>query len=249
MGDQTIASDLKTQLSGGVFVPLVTPFRHDGTVNVLKLQHNVSRLNALNLSGYAIGSQVAGEPKLLSFDEKISLFRGAVEAAAPERPKLACVSEGSVQEALRLIDAAAQAGCTAAFIEPPYEPGPRRDLYVRAIADRSALPVRIARAAGPLLAHPNVSAFEGGLAPLANAVPYVLVTIFEALRTREEEAAADWAARLGAAEAMWIKYGVPGLRHAMDLFAYHGGSARLPLVNLNPAERAEVEAAYSGLRG
>jgi dihydrodipicolinate synthase/N-acetylneuraminate lyase len=238
------------RLYGGVFVPLVTPFRPDGTVNELKIQHNVSRLNLLNLAGYAIGSTLAGEPQLLSFEEKCLILRTASASADRARARLVCVSEASVQEALRLIEAGAGAGCSAALLEPPYRPGMEHDLYVRTLADRSPLPLHLAaRPGSQLISHPNATLMESALAPLANAVPYVFVTIYEALRTREEEAAADWIQRLEPAQAVWTKYGVPGLRYAMDLFAYHGGSTRLPLVNLNAAQRAEVTAAFEGLRG
>ena len=44
-------------------------------------------------------------------------------------------------------------------------------------------------------------------------------------------------------------YGIPGLKHAMDLMGYFGGPPRLPLVPVGPAAQAEIAEAFTGLRG
>ncbi|MCP5112576.1 MAG: dihydrodipicolinate synthase family protein, partial [bacterium] len=45
------------------------------------------------------------------------------------------------------------------------------------------------------------------------------------------------------------KYGVPGLKHAMDLNGYYGGPPRLPLTPLSPEVKAEIEEAFKDLKG
>ena len=45
------------------------------------------------------------------------------------------------------------------------------------------------------------------------------------------------------------KYGIPGLKHAMDLNGYYGGPPRLPLIPVDPAAKAEIEAAFDGIKG
>ncbi len=85
----------------------------------------------------------------------------------------------------------------------------------------------------------------------AAAAPYACIAIWEAHRTREEEAGIDWQKRiLPAAELIGeCRHGVPGLKHAMDLNGYYGGPPRLPLV-VPPAEaRREIEDAFGGFRG
>ena len=90
----------------------------------------------------------------------------------------------------------------------------------------------------------------GAVLAFANAAPYALITIWEAFRSREFEACRDWQNRIGrAAHLVTAKYGVPGLKHAMDLNGYYGGIPRLPLTPVNAAARKEIEAAFDGIRG
>jgi 4-hydroxy-2-oxoglutarate aldolase len=90
----------------------------------------------------------------------------------------------------------------------------------------------------------------GAILAFANAAPYAAITIWEAFRTREMEAAADWQRRIStAARLVTTVYGIPGLKHAMDLNGYYGGPPRLPLVPPGPQARAEIEAAFREIRG
>ncbi|MGI8962098.1 MAG: dihydrodipicolinate synthase family protein [Bryobacteraceae bacterium] len=89
----------------------------------------------------------------------------------------------------------------------------------------------------------------GAILAIADALPYACVTIWEAFRRRENEAARDWQARiLRASELVPAKHGVAGLKHAMDLNGYYGGPPRLPLVPPSTEARLEIEAAFEGLR-
>ena len=84
----------------------------------------------------------------------------------------------------------------------------------------------------------------------ANAAPYACITIWEAFRTREQEAALDWQNRIGTPAALVTsKHGIPGLKHAMDLNGYYGGPCRLPLRPLAPDGKREIEVAFENLRG
>lgn len=90
----------------------------------------------------------------------------------------------------------------------------------------------------------------GAVLAFANAAPYACITIWEAHRMRDPEAARDWQARITrAAQMVTTKYGIPGLKHAMDLNGYYGGPPRLPLTPVGPAARMEIEAAFDGIRG
>jgi 4-hydroxy-2-oxoglutarate aldolase len=90
----------------------------------------------------------------------------------------------------------------------------------------------------------------GAVLAFANAAPYATITIWEAYRTRDFEAAADWQARIArAAQLVTTKYGIPGLKHAMDLNGYYGGPPRLPLTPLCPGPQREIEQAFDGLHG
>src|SRR5688572_29654085 len=90
----------------------------------------------------------------------------------------------------------------------------------------------------------------GAVLAFANAAPYATISIWEAHRTREQAAAMDWQARISrAAQLVTTKYGVPGLKHAMDLMGYYGGPPRLPLTVVGPEAKKEIEVAFEGLRG
>ncbi len=84
----------------------------------------------------------------------------------------------------------------------------------------------------------------------ANAAPYATVAIWEAYRAREEEAGRDWQNRIGRPSMLvTTKYGIPGLKYAMDLNGYYGGPPRLPLSVPAPAAKAEIEEAFRDLKG
>ncbi|MGH9584878.1 MAG: dihydrodipicolinate synthase family protein [Bryobacteraceae bacterium] len=89
----------------------------------------------------------------------------------------------------------------------------------------------------------------GAILAIANAIPYACVTIWEALRTRQQEAAEDWEARiLPASKLIATKYGIPGLKHAMDVNGYYGGPPRLPFLPPCAEDKIEIERAFEDLR-
>jgi 4-hydroxy-2-oxoglutarate aldolase len=90
----------------------------------------------------------------------------------------------------------------------------------------------------------------GAILAYANAAPYSTIAIWEAYRTREDAAGLDWQNRIGRAAALVTsKYGVPGLKYAMDLNGYYGGPPRLPLCPPAPAAKQEIEEAFRDLKG
>jgi 4-hydroxy-2-oxoglutarate aldolase len=89
----------------------------------------------------------------------------------------------------------------------------------------------------------------GAILAIANPLPYACVTIWEAFRTRQHEAAKDWQERiLNAARLIAAKHGIPGLKYAMDLNGYYGGPPRLPLIPPSKEAQKEIEAAFDGLK-
>ena len=81
----------------------------------------------------------------------------------------------------------------------------------------------------PILAPSLAIGCSGAVLAFANAAPYATISIWEAHRSREFPAAMDWQKRiLRAAQLVTVKYGIPGLKYAMDLNGYYGGPPRLP---------------------
>jgi 4-hydroxy-2-oxoglutarate aldolase len=90
----------------------------------------------------------------------------------------------------------------------------------------------------------------GGILAFSNAAPYATIAIWEAYRMREEEAGRDWQNRIARAAVLVTgKYGIPGLKHAMDLNGYYGGPPRLPLSVPTPEAKREIEEAFQDLKG
>ena len=90
----------------------------------------------------------------------------------------------------------------------------------------------------------------GAILAYANAAPYSVIAIWEAYRTREEAAGLDWQNRIGNPAALVTsKYGVPGLKYAMDLNGYYGGPPRLPLIVPTAEAKREIEEAFRDLKG
>jgi len=90
----------------------------------------------------------------------------------------------------------------------------------------------------------------GGILALANVAPYACISIWEAYRTREMDAARDWQVRVEPAiQVITSKYGIPGLKFAMDLNGYYGGPPRLPLTVVSPQAQQEITRAFDGIKG
>jgi 4-hydroxy-2-oxoglutarate aldolase len=102
----------------------------------------------------------------------------------------------------------------------------------------------------PTLAPSLAVGCVGAVLAFANAAPYATISIWEAHRTRESAAALDWQNRIARpAQLVTVKYGVPGLKHAMDLNGYYGGPPRLPLTILKPEQQREIEEAFRDIKG
>lgn len=91
---------------------------------------------------------------------------------------------------------------------------------------------------------------NGAALAFASAAPYATIAIWEAFRTREEDAGLDWQARIAHPGLLVTDtYGPAGLKHAMDLNGYYGGPQRLPLTPLEADGRQAVEEAFRDLKG
>ncbi len=242
----------------GVFAPIPTPFNHEGEIYAAKVKHNAAKWNRVALGGYLVGSST-GEGPLLDFEEKVLLWSLVRESAAESRVLIADVTMPSVRASVALAREAARLGYTAVHALPPAEGD--SSLYYRALGDASPLPViGLGNFEHPNLVGSPVTRVDDlsahlrdgnawAIWPLAAAAPYVAVTIQEAVQKREYEAAADWQARAARSiELITTRYGIPGLKHALDFNGYYGGPCRLPYPTITRAAQVEIEEALHGLR-
>lgn len=99
-----------------------------------------------------------------------------------------------------------------------------------------------------LLAEGLTAGASAAMISFAAVVPYLCLSIDEAVRTRELDAARDLQGIAAGAIEKIRKYGVPGIKAAADLKGYYGGVPRLPLSPLPPAAKAEIEVALQQIK-
>ena len=132
----------------GMFIPVTTPFYADGACYWRKLEHNVDRYSRTPAAGMLVlgpRTEAAG----LSDEERRESLRVASEAAAKEKVLIAGVGAVSVAGAVRIAEQAAEARFDAVLVGAPMEwkrlvrggASTQVELFFRAVADRSPLPV------------------------------------------------------------------------------------------------------------
>ncbi|HEY9167522.1 MAG TPA: dihydrodipicolinate synthase family protein [Candidatus Kryptonia bacterium] len=92
-----------------------------------------------------------------------------------------------------------------------------------------------------------IAGATGGILALANIVPAECVELKSLFDSGKHSAAAALQAKLiPVNRAVTSKYGVPGLKAAMDMLGYFGGDPRSPLAPLGEKERAELKLILKG---
>ncbi|MDA8500334.1 dihydrodipicolinate synthase family protein [Citrobacter sp. Igbk 17] len=153
----------------GVLTAIVTPFDHDGGLNLKELRNQVNRqLNAGN--GIFCGG-TNGEFFVLNEDEKIAVTRTCVEEVAGQAHVVAHIGEISTRETIRLGKQIEKLGVDAVSVITPYfVPLKQAELiaHYTAIADALSVPVFLynipartgntiePETARVLAAHPNI---------------------------------------------------------------------------------------------
>ena len=84
----------------------------------------------------------------------------------------------------------------------------------------------------------------GAILAFANAAPFLCLSLEEAVRTREYEAARELHERASTAAGVAGRYGVAGLKYVMDLQGYYGGPPRLPLMAVTSGAKRQIENAF-----
>lgn len=89
---------------------------------------------------------------------------------------------------------------------------------------------------------PALSVGAKGVIPaLGNIAPRECVAIYDAFRAGEMDTARQIQLRMiRPNNAVTVKWGVPGLKAALDVLGYYGGSPRAPLLPLGETERAQL---------
>ena len=81
----------------------------------------------------------------------------------------------------------------------------------------------------------------GGIAALANVAPDLCCQLYEAAREGRHDQARELQLRLiPANNAVTSRFGVPGMKQALDWVGYYGGPPRSPLAPLDAAQQATL---------
>ena len=110
---------------------------------------------------------------------------------------------------------------------------------VEACGPDFAILVRDFKAAAQCLA----AGASAAVLAVASTVPFFALSIEEAVRTREHDAAASLTARALDFEKLLAAHGVPALKRAQDFRSFYGGLPRLPLLGVNPNTAAAISRA------
>jgi len=90
---------------------------------------------------------------------------------------------------------------------------------------------------------------KGGIVAIANAAPNHALQIFD--RFQSGDVAGSCAAQQNIVRAADVaaRYGIQGLKYAMDLMGYFGGLSRLPLLPLSAQQKVEIELLFVNVKG
>ena len=89
----------------------------------------------------------------------------------------------------------------------------------------------------------------GAILAFACPAPMACYEIYTALKDGDTALAREKQERVKlAAQRVVGDFGVPGVKYAMDLNGYYGGSSRLPFLPLNGDQKAEIEKLMAGIK-
>ncbi len=206
----------------GVFIPVTTPFRGDD-VAPERLQANLQKWNATALAGYVVlGS--TGEFPMLSEAERDRILVAAREAIPKTKAFIAGTGTNSTLHTIRQSRRAAEVGADAAIVITPhyftkgFSQGAAQVRHYLAVADASPIPIMIynfplntginleAETVAKIAQHPNVC----GIKDSSGNIPQAAQIIDQTPKTPG-------------------RYGIGGLKAALDLQGFYGGPCRMPL--------------------
>jgi 4-hydroxy-2-oxoglutarate aldolase len=176
----------------GIYTPIATPFRDDGTVDERALAANVSRWMTTPLTGLVVlGSN--GEAASLDDDEAdrvVDVVRAGVPAS---RPLIAGTGRESTRATIAATHRAAAAGVDAVLVRTPsfFKPQMMTDAFVRhftEVADASPIPVLLYNvtvytgvnllpdAVERLAVHPNIVGIKESGSDIGQMAEYIART-------------------------------------------------------------------------
>ena len=113
-----ITPRFKTPLSG-IIPPLVTPLKNNETLDVESLERLIEHLIAGGVHGlFVLGT--TGEEQSLSYDVRKQMIKESCRINRGRLPLLACITDTSIVESIKLAKVAADCGADGVVSAPPY---------------------------------------------------------------------------------------------------------------------------------
>lgn len=110
---------LTTKPLSGIVPPLVTPLLDNETLDVESLENLIEHLIAGGVHGlFILGT--TGEEQSLSYKVREQMIRESCRINAGRLPILACITDTSIVESIRLAKVAAECGADGLVSAPPY---------------------------------------------------------------------------------------------------------------------------------
>jgi 4-hydroxy-2-oxoglutarate aldolase len=89
---------------------------------------------------------------------------------------------------------------------------------------------------------------KGGIVAIANAAPRQTLQIYNCYQSGDLVGSCAAQRRIVNAADVAARYGIQGLKYAMDLMGYRGGRSRLPLLPLSAEQKVEIELLFVNLK-
>ena len=116
--NRTMETRFKKPLSG-IIPPLVTPLKNNETLDVESLERLIEHLIEGGVHGlFILGT--TGEEQSLSYDVRKQMIKESCRINRGRLPLLACITDTSIEESIRLARKAADYGADGVVSAPPY---------------------------------------------------------------------------------------------------------------------------------
>lgn len=145
---------------GRLITAMVTPFDANGEIDWETTGRLIDYLIEEQQSDSLVVCGTTGESPTLSDEEKVALFRFAVERAAGRVPVIAGTGSNNTAHSIHLTKEAEAAGADGVLLVAPYYNRPNQEglyLHFRAIAESTKLPVMLYNVPGRTVVNIDVS--------------------------------------------------------------------------------------------
>jgi 4-hydroxy-tetrahydrodipicolinate synthase len=237
---------------GEVLTAIVTPFQEDGAVAFDRFRALARHLVENGSDGLVVAA-TTGESPTLTDDEKLELWRGAVDEVGGQATVIAATGTYSTAHSVHLTEKAHDLGVDGFLVVTPYYNKPPAEIAnivaVKQANDDLDQARRIVADTGldlyagdDFLVHPFLElGGVGGICVRSNIAGSQFKEMIRRFREGDSEGAAQINQELGPLyELDTIAISPIPIKAAMNLLGQEVGGLRLPLVEATPEERAQV---------